>query len=305
MQACAEWVVKHCRQIGLEARLCPTPGHPIVVAKTPRAKAKGRAPPALRGLRALRRAAAGTAGPVEVAALRAAHRQRRALRARRERQQGPEPGAPQGGGGLPQDRDRAAVRHHLRHRRRGGGGQQQPGVLSAEAPGGAGLRCDRHLRHRHADAQASGADLRAAGDRRLRGHAARPVARSALGHFRRHGGQPGHGAVPTAGETARQEWPRDDPGLLRRGAAVVGLRAQAIRAAAVQCPRIIRSSSACPSSSANAASPRSNSARPGRPSKSTGSPAATRAKAARRLCRPGRAPRSPCGWCRIRTRPRS
>jgi acetylornithine deacetylase/succinyl-diaminopimelate desuccinylase-like protein len=41
MQACAGWLVKHCQQIGLEARLCPTAGHPIVVAKTPRAKAKG------------------------------------------------------------------------------------------------------------------------------------------------------------------------------------------------------------------------------------------------------------------------
>jgi acetylornithine deacetylase/succinyl-diaminopimelate desuccinylase-like protein len=41
LRACAEWVVKHCRAIGLEARLCPTKGHPIVVAKTPRAKSKG------------------------------------------------------------------------------------------------------------------------------------------------------------------------------------------------------------------------------------------------------------------------
>jgi acetylornithine deacetylase/succinyl-diaminopimelate desuccinylase-like protein len=45
MQACAAWVVKHCRQIGLEARLCSTAGHPIVVAKTPRVKAKGRRRP--------------------------------------------------------------------------------------------------------------------------------------------------------------------------------------------------------------------------------------------------------------------
>ena len=45
MQACAGWLVKHCRQIGLEARLCPTAGHPIVVAKTPRMKAKGRSRP--------------------------------------------------------------------------------------------------------------------------------------------------------------------------------------------------------------------------------------------------------------------
>jgi acetylornithine deacetylase/succinyl-diaminopimelate desuccinylase-like protein len=41
LSACAEWVVKHCRAIGLEARLCPTKGNPIVVAKTPRAKSKG------------------------------------------------------------------------------------------------------------------------------------------------------------------------------------------------------------------------------------------------------------------------
>jgi acetylornithine deacetylase/succinyl-diaminopimelate desuccinylase-like protein len=34
LRACAEWLVNHCRQIGLEARLCPTQGHPIVVAKT-------------------------------------------------------------------------------------------------------------------------------------------------------------------------------------------------------------------------------------------------------------------------------
>ncbi|MGA2540190.1 MAG: dipeptidase [Verrucomicrobiota bacterium] len=34
--ACAEWLVAHCKKIGLEARLCPTQGHPVVVAKTPR-----------------------------------------------------------------------------------------------------------------------------------------------------------------------------------------------------------------------------------------------------------------------------
>jgi acetylornithine deacetylase/succinyl-diaminopimelate desuccinylase-like protein len=37
LRACAGWLVNHARQIGLEARLCPTAGHPIVVAKTPRA----------------------------------------------------------------------------------------------------------------------------------------------------------------------------------------------------------------------------------------------------------------------------
>src|SRR5471032_1076829 len=40
--ACAEWLVKHCRQIGLEAKICPTAGHPIVLAKTPRAAATKR-----------------------------------------------------------------------------------------------------------------------------------------------------------------------------------------------------------------------------------------------------------------------
>jgi acetylornithine deacetylase/succinyl-diaminopimelate desuccinylase-like protein len=36
MAACAQWVVNHCREIGLEARVCPTEGHPIVVAQTQR-----------------------------------------------------------------------------------------------------------------------------------------------------------------------------------------------------------------------------------------------------------------------------
>src|SRR5881628_3531117 len=35
LMACAEWVLEQCRQIGLEGRVCPTPGHPIVIAKTP------------------------------------------------------------------------------------------------------------------------------------------------------------------------------------------------------------------------------------------------------------------------------
>jgi acetylornithine deacetylase/succinyl-diaminopimelate desuccinylase-like protein len=36
MVACADWLVNHCRGIGLETRLCATKGHPVVVAKTPR-----------------------------------------------------------------------------------------------------------------------------------------------------------------------------------------------------------------------------------------------------------------------------
>jgi acetylornithine deacetylase/succinyl-diaminopimelate desuccinylase-like protein len=42
--ACAEWLVSHCHRIGLEAKLCHTDGHPIVLAKTPRVKSKTRRP---------------------------------------------------------------------------------------------------------------------------------------------------------------------------------------------------------------------------------------------------------------------
>lgn len=42
MIRCATWLVKHCKQIGLEARLCPTDGHPVVLAKTPRKKSARR-----------------------------------------------------------------------------------------------------------------------------------------------------------------------------------------------------------------------------------------------------------------------
>jgi acetylornithine deacetylase/succinyl-diaminopimelate desuccinylase-like protein len=34
--ACAEWLSRRCQQAGLESRVCPTAGHPIVLAKTPR-----------------------------------------------------------------------------------------------------------------------------------------------------------------------------------------------------------------------------------------------------------------------------
>jgi acetylornithine deacetylase/succinyl-diaminopimelate desuccinylase-like protein len=36
MAACAQWLVQHCRQIGLEAEVRPTAGHPVVVARTRR-----------------------------------------------------------------------------------------------------------------------------------------------------------------------------------------------------------------------------------------------------------------------------
>ena len=40
LRACAEWLVQHCRQIGLETKLCATAGNPIIVAKTKRTKTK-------------------------------------------------------------------------------------------------------------------------------------------------------------------------------------------------------------------------------------------------------------------------
>jgi len=36
LQSCAHWLVDHCRSLGLDAELCPTAGHPIVLARTPR-----------------------------------------------------------------------------------------------------------------------------------------------------------------------------------------------------------------------------------------------------------------------------
>jgi len=38
MVACAEWLAAHCERIGLKARVCPTTGHPIVLASTPRSQ---------------------------------------------------------------------------------------------------------------------------------------------------------------------------------------------------------------------------------------------------------------------------
>lgn len=43
LQACAEWLVEHCRKIGLETSLCPTDGNPVVIARTPRSRSNGAA----------------------------------------------------------------------------------------------------------------------------------------------------------------------------------------------------------------------------------------------------------------------
>lgn len=44
LNACGNWLVAHCQSIGLEARLCPTAGHPIVIAKTPAHSGNGHRP---------------------------------------------------------------------------------------------------------------------------------------------------------------------------------------------------------------------------------------------------------------------
>ncbi len=36
MKRCAEWIAGHCIEIGLDAELCATAGHPIVLARTPK-----------------------------------------------------------------------------------------------------------------------------------------------------------------------------------------------------------------------------------------------------------------------------
>ena len=45
LQACAEWLVGHCQSIGLETRLCPTKGNPVVIARTPHHRSNGAARP--------------------------------------------------------------------------------------------------------------------------------------------------------------------------------------------------------------------------------------------------------------------
>ena len=40
LRACAEWLLAHCKKIGLDAQLRATDGNPIITAKTPRGKTK-------------------------------------------------------------------------------------------------------------------------------------------------------------------------------------------------------------------------------------------------------------------------
>src|SRR5262249_2215762 len=42
LNRCADWLERHCRKIGLETKLSPTEGNPILVARTPRRPGKSR-----------------------------------------------------------------------------------------------------------------------------------------------------------------------------------------------------------------------------------------------------------------------
>lgn len=42
LQACAEWIHRHCQAIGLQSHLRPTEGNPIVLARTPRQRSRAR-----------------------------------------------------------------------------------------------------------------------------------------------------------------------------------------------------------------------------------------------------------------------
>src|SRR6266581_7445403 len=42
LAACAGWIRQHCESIGLHARLCPTPGNPVILARTFRERSPAR-----------------------------------------------------------------------------------------------------------------------------------------------------------------------------------------------------------------------------------------------------------------------
>jgi acetylornithine deacetylase/succinyl-diaminopimelate desuccinylase-like protein len=44
LAACAKWLLQRCRAIGLDAKLCPTEGNPVILARTPRAKNRPKRP---------------------------------------------------------------------------------------------------------------------------------------------------------------------------------------------------------------------------------------------------------------------
>ena len=234
LKACAEWVVKHCQSIGLEARLCPTEGHPIVVAKTPRPKEPARPrphfvvyghydvqpaepldlwksppfEPRVEGRSLFGRGASDNKGQ-NLAHLKAVEAYLKT------------------GTELPCDLTFVIEGEEEV------GSKSLAGFLKEHR---AELRCDAIVISDTGMPTPKHPALTYALARhcQLRGDAARALARPALGHLRRHGGQPGHGLVPIAGSASGQEWTCGGSRFLRRGEAALGLRAEAIHAAALQ-----------------------------------------------------------------------
>ena len=145
MAACAEWLVKHCQQIGLEAEIRPTAGHPVVVAKTQRTGKPSYLVYGHYDVQPPEPFELWKSPPFEPRL-----EGRRSFRARRVRQQRPKPRPFKRRRSLSENRHRTAVRFDFCDRGRGGGRQQTSGGISQGLPQGIGLPRGGDFGHRHA-----------------------------------------------------------------------------------------------------------------------------------------------------------
>ena len=205
LAACADWVVAHCKKIGLEARVCKTAGNPIVLAKTPR-KAGSKKPhyvvyghydvqppepfelwktppfePRIEGDSLFARGSSDNKGQ-NFAHLNAVEAYLKT------------------GTELPCDMTFLIE------------GEEEVGSKSLAAflkENRKELQCEAFVISDTGmpSLQTSGADLCVARNHCSGNHFAWPVARSAFRRFRRRGGQSGNGFEPVARATARQKWP--------------------------------------------------------------------------------------------------
>ena len=214
LRACAEWVVERCRQIGLEARLCPTPGHPSWWPKRPAANGQEAAARVLSSMAitmSSRPSRSSFGSPRPSSRASKAARFSPAAPATTKARTWPTSTPCEA---YLEDRHRIALRPDLRHRGRGGSRQQQPGGFSegtrAELPCDAvvisdtGMPTPKHPALTYA----------------LRGIAAFEVTLHGPSrdlHSGIFGGtvdNPAMALVPNAGQAARQERPRRHPRLL-------------------------------------------------------------------------------------------